>query len=475
MVFPARKLLLILFYASSFILLSYFGYRHFANDPLKEGNRYREERHFAKALQSYRSAISSGGNNAALHFGLGQTYLDMGLNSPAADHFEKGLQLDPSSQEAKVGLAIASFRGKRYDKLEDIYRKFADMPAVEPKVRELLAFARLRQGNLSEAKTTFDNLISQNQGNPTAHLGAWTVDMLLGEDSDDYHLQIAIESSDEAVSSLAKDLKDSLNTARKLPEDGYLSALFGILYLKHNEPEIARNYLEQSLEQNSNRSDVQSYLGLAFLSSGETETAVKILKKAVETNPGNPLALHTLGLALRSQKQLEEARDVLIRAIEITQNDNAIRSDLGLTLALLGDYAGAEKQYLNATERTPTDIQAQLSLSRFYIDRGYQIDKGLLAAEKALSLDQNSGDALAIYGWALYLNGKLPEGENHLRKALAISEDSPQIHFYLGVLLENKGEIAEATRAFQTAFDLSSESAFGRRAQRSLDDLLAHN
>src|SRR5580765_7144163 len=75
-----------------------------AEQQVQEGNRYRSQRQYDKAVESYKLAIEQNPNLAAAYFGLGTTYAVMGRTPDASAPMRTAVRLAPDNASAHDGL-----------------------------------------------------------------------------------------------------------------------------------------------------------------------------------------------------------------------------------------------------------------------------------------------------------------------------------------------------------------------------------
>lgn len=85
-------------------------------------------------------------------------------------------------------------------------------------------------------------------------------------------------------------------------------------------------------------------------------------------------------------------------------------------------------------------------------------DQSRSAALKALQLDPQFADAEILLGLIASAQARLPEAEQHLKRAITLQPSNPQTHSYLaGVYLQQK-RLAEAERGYRQVLKLSPDN-----------------
>src|SRR5262245_29961419 len=136
-------------------------------------------------------------------------------------------------------------------------------------------------------------------------------------------------------------------------------------------------------------------------------------------------------------------------------------------------YDLAEKEYLAAVKENPDDRRAALWLGQHYQNRG-KYAEAFEIFEKRAKLDPPDRGALYQIGKTAILSGqKLGRGEECLRLYLQgqPGEGEPSLawaHFRLGMLLEKKGDPADARREYGEALRLQPDHEDAKKALAKL-------
>ena len=163
--------------------------------------------------------------------------------------------------------------------------------------------------------------------------------------------------------------------------------------------------------------------------------------------------LKKLAEALRKALGLEAVEEVAVRRSPQAERAERI-ANLAKTLAARGRFAAAAAQLRSAVELAPSDAGLRIRLGNLLL----RLDEGHAAAEafgKALELDPRSRPARVGGAKALSLGEDLEAGEAALRAEIGRGKADPDLFYYLGRLLERKGEVAGAAEAYRKAYERS--------------------
>jgi len=167
--------------------------------------------------------------------------------------------------------------------------------------------------------------------------------------------------------------------------------------------------------------------GVQSYQSGDFATASSRLRVALDGRQDDPYAHYLFGLALWKSGQLDEAEGELVRSTTI--NDQSIKT--------------------------------WINLARVRLDRK-EFDSALEAADKAVTLDAQSSDALHQRGRALDGLNRGDEAVATLQQARSLSPDNGYIANTLGYLLLRRGQTEDAVPLLEAARDRLPQIAYVR-------------
>ena len=121
------------------------------------------------------------------------------------------------------------------------------------------------------------------------------------------------------------------------------------------------------------------------------EERIAALETRLKEDAGNTELMRQLGGLYWQAGRGAEALEIYLKAVEINPGDSDVRQDLALTYYLLGDYNDAVRQMETILQRDSANEVAYFYLGQFYAyrsDEGRDVDKGIEALEKFISLRQ---------------------------------------------------------------------------------------
>jgi Flp pilus assembly protein TadD len=127
------------------------------------GESHRELKQYDEALKVYRSMIALKPEKRFLknaHFGIGETYWDMGQYQDAVSEFETVLQIDPTEANALRELGASYYKLKQYPKALAAVQQSIRLKPDNPSTVRTLGFIYVKMGKKEEALEAYKTLLT---------------------------------------------------------------------------------------------------------------------------------------------------------------------------------------------------------------------------------------------------------------------------------------------------------------------------
>jgi Flp pilus assembly protein TadD len=188
--------------------------------------------------------------------------------------------------------------------------------------------------------------------------------------------------------------------------------------------------------------------------------------------------------ALTGLARLYAAQHRWLEVLQVT----TLASELVPYVELLGYKADAERALDLPDQAAQTEdligVVAQLgkakgiydrALVTYYVEHGIHLKDALLIARKELATrdDLYTEDTLA---WALVANGRWPEAQKAIDKALQYGTEDPLLHFHAGLIALQSGDREAARQHLAQALQLNPQfhAQYANQARQTLADLTAN-
>ena len=287
----------------------------------------------------------------------------------------------------------------------------------------------------------------------------------LWTESYDRELNDVIAVQDSVVKSIASQIhlalteeqKIRLSNSRQIPSEAYLAYLKGRYYWNKRTGDSlqkAEPYFQQAID--GDPTYAAAYSGLADCNSAlawhgfkapaeALPKAYLAARKAVEIDPQSAEAHASLGLVLSHRWDWAGAEAEFKRALELDPQYANAHHWYGDYLSIKGRHEEAVSEARRALELDPLNLMISTWVGlRYYMARDYSA--AIKQNRESVELDPNFAAAHLLLGEDYMQAGIYGEGVNELRRAAALSGDSPLYTAQLAVALAATGRGSEALR-----------------------------
>ncbi len=453
-----------------------------------------------RAIEQYEKIVEMDPKDAESYLVLGRLYRVNNDFTKAEAVLQKGLALEPESEETLVTLAgiytdIGDFHGA-IDLLERARRKNNN-----PRLLAMLGQAYEQAREYGKAAESFQKALELDKNN-LDYTRALGQNLLYNE------------RYDEA-------LKQFQAVANADPQDGTAYLRMGQIYRQKRQYDLALESLKKAQALAPDSLEVPYNMALLYEARGRQDEAVTVLKKLLEDTSKPPgtdytareknnraVFIERLGFLYRSQENYPAAEESF-RKMEELDPENAVRGlgHLIETLRQARDYSRARQEADAAAKRYPRDPALKMVRAALVADLG-NLEEGVAELKSMLSAPTGKEDKATPGGkdndrevwltlaqvyerarrfpealdaaeqaerlstkkeekeFAYFLRGSLherqkkyDEAEQQFRKALAINTDSAMTLNYLGYMMADRGvRLDEAVKLISRALELDPQN-----------------
>lgn len=310
----------------------------------------------------------------------------------------------------------------------------------DTRARLLLGLVNLRQGNFGQAEMNFASVVATEPDNVQAQ-------RLLAE------TRVRVQSPQVTL--------EGLKPALAQNPDPSLLAMAGRLSLAAGDREQALAYLSQATAQPdaSLAPDVQMEVAAGFAAAGAYDRAIELLRALPPSGPGAGYQREYLLINALLRKGDKDGASAEGQALlQRAKNDPAAQNLVAAALSATGQRDAGREQYLAALKARPDDVATLLNLARLDLAEGRTVEadgrfrrileidpKNLAATLGAASAAGAGGDKLGTERW--------------LSKAVADHPDSIDANASLAQFHLRNGDTARAKAVLDSAVKKSPRSA----------------
>ena len=305
---------------------------------------------------------------------------------------------------------------------------------------------------MDEARKCYDSILELFPGNIRAKQGLAKLsqlkpDTLAGENPSDeiLHQLIALYNKGQIRSVI----QECEQLTKEFPQSFLLWNLLGAAFKAQSKLEEAIAAYNNALLIKPGFAEAHNNIGAAFQSQGKFEEASAAYNKALLINPDYAKAHYNLGVTLKELGRLEEAEASYRQAITVKPDYAKAHYNLGITLQELGRSKDAEASYRKAIALKPDYAKAHYNLGLVLQTLG-NIDAAAAVFRDACNLDPASHMSLFYLHSTYYrdMNTDFDAAIKCLNEAVQIAPTDGLINFFLGMLLDYKGQEEKAEHYF---------------------------
>jgi arylsulfatase A-like enzyme/Flp pilus assembly protein TadD len=192
-----------------------------------------------------------------------------------------------------------------------------------------------------------------------------------------------------------------------------------------------------------------------ILLDGDYAGSLSILEKVRARDEGDPAVHLFLGLAHEGLGQDSLALASFTRSIDLDPLEERSYYSASRLLTRIGKNGEAVKILEDLVEHYPHDPTARLTLAKAYARAG-DTDRAALAYGETIDLEKDDYRIYVDFGRFLAVRGRFDEAIDMLGRALELNPDSPEALALLGASHAREGELEEARKNFLRALTKDS-------------------
>lgn len=212
----------------------------------------------------------------------------------------------------------------------------------------------------------------------------------------------------------------------------------------------------RAMEPNVSKDALAAYeAGMKALAGGQTEAAIAELKRAVKLSPHYLSALNDLGVLYLQLNRLPEAAELFAQAVKFDETFNLARLNLGVVLHRQGKNKEAVQTLAPLYEKDRSMKGVALSYADVLLGVGE-----LAKAEQVLR--ESTDDSVDLHfklGVILNRQDKFDEAAVELKKAVTINDTAANAHLLLGATLLQLNRPEEAEKSLLRSYEIAGPGA----------------
>lgn len=225
-------------------------------------------------------------------------------------------------------------------------------------------------------------------------------------------------------------------------------------------------------ERNKAAAEATRNVGEAYLAGGNLLAALRELKKAEGLDPQDHITQYDIGLVYYYRERYDQAIPHFEKAVQLKPDFAPAINGLGNAYSAKGDWDKAIEAYQKIIEDvfygTPHFALSNMALAYHQKGDYARAEKNFL---EALKLSPDFVNALGGLAATYMAQGRYEEAVQKLDRAVRKEPKLAQLRFELGKAYRGIGDAGKAREEFQRAAQLAPDTPLSEEAQRELKTL----
>ncbi|MCX7982652.1 MAG: tetratricopeptide repeat protein [Syntrophales bacterium] len=353
----------------------------------------------------------------------GEYHLALGDRRGAIEAFQKVVQFIPEAAYIYAVMAELYLKEGEYGLAEKYARQAVNLGERSPAPRLVLGDLYYGRGKWEEAKHFYYEVLKDQP----AHLAA----LLMAGDCE---LNLGKLNQAEALYRKAMTL---------YPQAGFIQARLARLKLAAGDRPgslaLARSYYEKHPKETK---AVTEYAN-ALILNGKLAEAEKVIEDAIKVKPDEGHLLLAAGDLQLLKGDQEKAVRIYTRAEAIPSQDPSFIINIAARYVAIGRKTEAQRAYLQAYQRFPTNIHVLNEVAWFFVDTLGQPDRATEIIEILKKRGEGANEKDTV-GWYYYLKGNDKMAEYYIMEARKLDPQNPIIHAHYVLILDRTARHKEA-------------------------------
>ncbi len=432
-----------------------------------------ERRQLREAVSEMRQALVYDHGSPHLHVFLGRLYRLQGLWRMAGKEANLALEIQPDHMDALMLKAPGLIHAKKLDDAIEVYKRVITLDRKRIGAYTGLAMIYVtRKGKENEdAKAKVLEILKEmTEANPDSAEGFRKLGEFYFEQGDEkkaekhFRRVLQLETSDrDTIKALTGLLEQQgrykeaiqvfVEALESSPENPQYMAVMARLYLKDDDHESARAYIEQMRDSNPANA---SLIAQAYVDINRHAEAIAELEKVVADHPHQHFERYMVAVLYEGLKKWEKALEHLRKIPTGSRLFVRAQTSIGYTLHHMGRLDEAARVLL-ATLKLTDDAYEVGQLHRYLAAvhaKQKRFDQGLRFLDAAIGKQPDLSDLHDAKANLLFEAGRGAEGVAALRRELDRHPSDVSLLYALGALYERMGKIPESLEVMRKVLAL---------------------
>jgi tetratricopeptide (TPR) repeat protein len=197
-------------------------------------------------------------------------------------------------------------------------------------------------------------------------------------------------------------------------------------------------------------------LGLSYLQLEQYADGAPFLEKAVDLNPKDINALSAYSYSLSKLKNYEKAIELLRQALALDSANVDLMANLGLIYDDREMWSDCDSIYSAALKINPNNALILNNYAYSLSKRSIKLDEAIDMVSRALVKEPTNSSYLDTKGWIYFQMKKYPEARKFIEQSLNISGDKQEVLDHLAEVINAMGDKETALEIWKKAYNLDT-------------------
>lgn len=391
--------------------------------PAEYGNFLWRTGAYSKGAEQYNKAIELEPDNKNYFFNRAYLLQLSKQNKDALSAWEKILSEEPENKIALFNLGVIYQEEENYQRAIEIYQKLISViknkGESDVEVKSVLAYCFQQNKNIDEAKSLYDEVLSQ------------------------------------------------------VPDNAFVLYNLGVLLNEKKEFKQAILHLENSIKNKFlNLGKVYQALVLSYSSLNDIANLKTIYKKWLEVDINNVEARITYAKFLAKIGNSQEAIDQYRVAVAIDSSPKT-RYKLAQFLLEQKDLYGGIGQLQEYLKSEGEDLNALILLANAYKDLGID-EEAINYYKKIISMQYDNHLAYYNLGLLYQKNKNYNEAQNYFLKSIELNDKYAPAYYALGLSYVSENEVDKAKNLFYKYLQIDPNGEYKEKVEAKLKELFVN-
>lgn len=389
---------------------------------------------------------------AIIKYNEGLKYFNEGNYKNAIPFMEQSVEIDPNFTPPLQCLAYSYQEIGEKEKAIATYSRLQEKTPYDEKVLYNLALLHYENGNHIESKNLAEKILKSNPNHKkAATLRAKLAQKVAPEElveDDKYNYALALYKKEQ--------YKECIEALEELGEKSAdICYLRGISYKKIEDEDSALKYLTIAANLDPKHEEANFQLGILAYNLGDFKLAEEAFERSVRLSPSNIDASYFLGMTLYQLDKFDEAERYLRDAYLGMPGNEEVKSFYEKVKNKNASKSDAIEKESKSDKPSPEAVKAiNLGVEAFQ-KKDYQTAQSHF--QKAVELSPNNAQCHYYNAVALKEVGKVVKAKHHYEKALQLSPNLGKCYSGIGLIHFENMEYVPASVNYEKAVELGEE------------------